>query len=346
MRRLVTYYRDAQQNATRRAEKEKLLTRFSSAVDASGCMENIGNGLGRLKRRRAVGRDCILIERGTRGLIVHGLLSLSPPAVMVDWGLFPRYRPSLTLSSSTNFSSLRVEEGGDGPKLFRIRGAVTWLTGRLRSRYLLLQEREQREFFFPFAFPSHPEGEKERKGNKKKTSWLLGSFRFGFPPFFLLLLRECVSYPGNPADPSSLSFLSPFPLFAYCWYVSLMCSVRVYSARPQAAVTTQAENFSFWLLPFLLSDYLMPLLFIYIYIYIKHVGLHVSYSHFQKEEGRGEGPRPESSLSDARSPRFPLCVCSLFVHVCAVRFRAHKSSVNGSTALLWQQQQNTKRKMK
>ena len=76
-----------------------------------------------------------------------------------------------------------------------------------------------------------------------------------------------MSYPGNPADPSSLSFLSPFPLFAYCWYVSLMCSVRVYSARPQAAVTTQAENFSFWLLPFLLSDYLMPLLFIYIYIY-------------------------------------------------------------------------------
>ena len=125
MRRLVTYYRDAQQNATRRAEKEKLLTRFSSAVDASGCMENIGNGLGRLKRRRAVGRDCILIERGTRGLIVHGLLSLSLLAVMVDWGLFPRYRPSLTLSSSTNFSSLRVEEGGDGPKLFRIRGAVT-----------------------------------------------------------------------------------------------------------------------------------------------------------------------------------------------------------------------------
>ena len=265
MRRLVTYYRDAQQNATRRAEKEKLLTRFSSAVDASGCMENIGNGLGRLKRRRAVGRDCILIERGTRGLIVHGLLSLSLPAVMVDWGLFPRYRPSLTLSSSTNFSSLRVEEGGDGPKLFRIRGAVTWLTGRLRSRYLLLQERAER-IFFPLCF-SVSSGRRERTEREQKKNILAPRlFQIWVSPFFLLLLRECVSYPGNPADPSSLSFLSPFPLFAYCWYVSLMCSVRVYSARPQAAVTTQAENFSFWLLPFLLSDYLMPLLFIYIYI--------------------------------------------------------------------------------
>ena len=195
MRRLVTYYRDAQQNATRRAEKEKLLTRFSSAVDASGCMENIGNGLGRLKRRRAVGRDCILIERGTRGLIVHGLLSLSLPAVMVDWGLFPRYRPSLTLSSSTNFSSLRVEEGGDGPKLFRIRGAVTWLTGRLRSRYLLLQERAER-IFFPLCF-SVSSGRRERtEREQKKTSWLLGSFRFGFPPFFFFF---CVNVCLIPA---------------------------------------------------------------------------------------------------------------------------------------------------
>ena len=194
--------------------------------------------------------------------------------------------------------------------------------------------RESREnFFSPLLFRLIRKERKNGKGTKKN---ILAPrlFQIWVSPFFLLLLRECVSYPGNPADPSSLSFLSPFPLFAYCWYVSLMCSVRVYSARPQAAVTTQAENFSFWLLPFLLSDYLMPLLFIYIYIYIKHVGLHVSYSHFQKEEGRGEGPRPESSLSDARSPRFPLCVCSLFVHVCAVRFRAHKSSVNGSTALL------------
>ena len=120
------------------------------------------------------------------------VFSLSLLAVMVDWGLFPRYRPSLTLSSSTNFSSLRVEEGGDGPKLFRIRGAVTWLTGRLRSRYLLLQEREQREFFSPLLFRLIRKERKSGKGTKKKHLGSSALSDLGFPLFSSSFAWMCV----------------------------------------------------------------------------------------------------------------------------------------------------------